>query len=146
MARWLVDGSNLVGSRPDGWWHDRGAAFAALAVELTRFAEATGDEVAVVFDGKAPEREGQGAEVTVHWAPSADDRIVALVAADADPASLSVVTSDRELAERVSARGAKAIGAGSFRRQLDRLLGGQRQPGGYGPAVRTSRSRRNDHG
>ena len=146
MARWLIDGSNLVGSRPDGWWRDRGGAFAALAVELTRFAEATGDEVAVVFDGKTPEREVQGARVPVHWAPSADDRIVALVAADADPGSLSVVTSDRQLAERVSARGATTTGAGSFRRQLDTLVGDQQQPGGYGPAVRTSRSRRNDHG
>ncbi len=127
MARWLVDGSNLVGSRPDGWWRDRGGAFAALAVELTRFAEATGDEVAVVFDGKAPEpdEDEDGARVPVHWARSADDRIVALVAADADPASLSVVTSDRQLAERVSARGATTTGAGCFRRRLDALLGGQ---------------------
>ena len=122
MARWLVDGSNVVGSRPDGWWRDRGGAFAALAVELTRFAEVTGDEVAVVFDGKAPERDEDGIGVPVHWAPSADDRIVALVAADADPASLSVVTSDRQLAQRVSARGATATGAGSFRRRLDALL------------------------
>ncbi|HEV2069690.1 MAG TPA: NYN domain-containing protein [Acidimicrobiales bacterium] len=125
MARWLVDGSNLVGSRPDGWWRDRGGAFAALAVELTRFAEVTGDEVAVVFDGKAPDGDGDGAAVPVHWARSADDRIVALVAADPDPTSLSVVTSDRQLAERVSARGATTTGAGSFRRRLDALLGGQ---------------------
>ncbi|HEV2767618.1 MAG TPA: NYN domain-containing protein [Acidimicrobiales bacterium] len=125
MARWLVDGSNLVGSRPDGWWRDRGGAFAALAVELTLFAEVTGDEVAVVFDGKAPDRDGDGAGVPVHWAPSADDRIVALVAADNHPTSLSVVTSDRQLAERVSARGATTTGAGSFRRRLDALLGGQ---------------------
>ena len=125
MARWLVDGSNVVGSRPDGWWRDRRGAFAALAFELTRFAEATGDEVTVVFDGKAPDRQEEGVGVAVHWAASADDRIVALVTADADPASLSVVTSDRELAERVSARGAAVTGAGSFRRRLDALLGGQ---------------------
>lgn len=124
MARWLVDGSNVVGSRPDGWWRDRGGAFAALAVELTRFAEVTGDEVAVVFDGTAPERDEDGVGIPVHWAPSADDRIVALVAADADPASLSVVTSDRQLAQRVSARGGTATGAGSFRRRLDALGGG----------------------
>lgn len=119
MARWLVDGANLVGSRPDGWWRDRHGAFAMLAAELTDFAEATGDEVAVVFDGKAPEPDDGAAGVPVHWAPSADDRIVALVAADADPASLSVVTSDRELARRVAAGGATPTGAGSFRRRLD---------------------------
>ncbi len=145
MARWLVDGSNLVGSRPDGWWRDRRGAFAALAVELTHFAEATGDEVAVVFDGKAPERDRDADGVPVHWAPSADDRIVALVAADADPASLSVVTSDRQLAERVSTLGATATGAGSFRGRLDAVLGGQTAPGGYGAAVRR-RNEEDHHG
>jgi uncharacterized protein YaiI (UPF0178 family) len=50
---------------------------------------------------------------------AADDRIVELVAADADPASLRVITSDRELATRVIALGASTEGAGTFLRRLD---------------------------
>jgi hypothetical protein len=43
----VVDGANVVGSRPDGWWHDRegaarrlaGRLVASLAGDPTRFAE-----------------------------------------------------------------------------------------------------------
>jgi hypothetical protein len=56
VPRWLVDGMNVIGSRPDGWWRDRAGAMRALAVELDRFADATGDQVTVVFDGQP----GQG--------------------------------------------------------------------------------------
>ena len=52
---------------------------------------------------------------------AADDRIVELVAADSDPASLCVVTSDRDLVDRVTALGATTEGAGAFLRRLDRL-------------------------
>ena len=36
-ARWLVDGMNLIGSRPDGWWADRARAMRELVSELERF-------------------------------------------------------------------------------------------------------------
>ena len=26
MTRWVVDGMNVIGSRPTGWWHDRPGA------------------------------------------------------------------------------------------------------------------------
>ena len=32
--RWLVDGMNVIGSRPDGWWKDRHAAMAGLVESL----------------------------------------------------------------------------------------------------------------
>jgi uncharacterized protein YaiI (UPF0178 family) len=50
---------------------------------------------------------------------AADDRIVAEVARDHDPASLVVVTSDRGLAERVRALGATVEGARTLLAQLD---------------------------
>ena len=28
--RWVVDASNVIGSRPDGWWRDRHAAMVRL--------------------------------------------------------------------------------------------------------------------
>jgi hypothetical protein len=40
--RALVDGMNLIGSRPDRWWNDRDGAVHRLVGELDRFAAATG--------------------------------------------------------------------------------------------------------
>jgi hypothetical protein len=121
--RWLVDGTNVVGSRPDGWWRDRPAAFRRLVDALAGLAE-VGDEVTVVFDGRpAPDLEaGDHAGVAVRWASrrgrdAADDDVVAVVAADPDPAGLVVVTSDRGLVARVEALGARVEGAASFRRR-----------------------------
>jgi hypothetical protein len=83
-----------------------------------------GDEVTVVFDGRpAPDLQaGDHGGVAVRWATrrgrdAADDDVVAAVAADADPAGLVVVTSDRGLAARVEALGAPVEGAASFRRR-----------------------------
>jgi predicted RNA-binding protein with PIN domain len=126
LTRWLVDGMNVIGSRPDGWWHDRHGAMDNLVWQLERFAEETGDEVGVVFDGRPPERQlGEAGTVDVRFASrggrnAADDDIAALAEAADDPASLRVVTSDGELADRVRVAGAQVVGAGSFRDGLDR--------------------------
>ena len=118
MTRWLVDGSNVVGARPDGWWRDRPAAFARLAARLDAFARATGDGMTVVFDGPPPVP-GGWSSVDVVGAPSAVDRMVELAARDPDPSSITAVTSDRELATRLLAVGTAITGAGSFLRLLD---------------------------
>ena len=34
MLHVVVDGANVVGSRPDGWWHDRAGAARRLAGQL----------------------------------------------------------------------------------------------------------------
>ena len=99
MARWLIDGMNVIGSRPDGWWRDRAAAKRRLLEEL----EALEGEVNVVFDEKGLD---------------ADEEIVARVAADPDAAGITVVTSDAELRRRVGEHGAKVEGAGTFLRRL----------------------------
>jgi hypothetical protein len=109
-VRWLVDGMNVIGSRPDGWWKDRPGAMRALVERLGSLSE----PVTVVFDGR-PRDVGEAPGVEVRFAPVADDEIAALVAADRDPADLRVVTSDTELAERVRAHGARVDGAGGFR-------------------------------
>lgn len=119
-ARWLIDGMNVIGSRPDGWWRDRAAAMRRLVEALGAFAQRTGEEVAVVFDGRAAQMAGAGS-VAVEFAASADDAIAARVAADGAPSTLAVVTSDAELSRRVRAHGARVLGAGSFRRRLDEL-------------------------
>ncbi len=118
MTRWLVDGSNVVGARPDGWWRDRPGACLRLADQLEAFAIDGGHQVTVVFDGP-PLASGGWTSVEVVAAPSADDRMVELAAVDPDPSSITAVTSDRELAARLRAVGTEVAGAGSFRRRLD---------------------------
>lgn len=130
VTAWLIDGSNVVGSRPDGWWHDRPAAFGRLVARLAALA-ARGDDVSVVFDGRPAGEllEGVHDGVRVLWArragpDAADDRIVELVTADPCPSARCVVTSDRALAARVASLGAAVVGAGALLRLLDQLEGG----------------------
>ena len=108
---WLVDGNNVMGARPDGWWRDRHGAMQRLVAALDDFAEATGDEVAVVFDG--PDRGLQAVRARVAFAPHADDAIAARAAP-----GVTVVTSDRELAARARAAGADVVGARALRDRL----------------------------
>jgi predicted RNA-binding protein with PIN domain len=126
MARTVVDGMNVIGARADGWWRDRDGAARRLLGRLQRAATRTQDDLKLVLEGRPlPDlAEGDHGGVDVRYARrrgrnAADDRIVELVAADADPASLRVVTSDRELATRVIALGASTEGAGTFLRRLD---------------------------
>jgi hypothetical protein len=110
--RWLVDGTNVVGSTPDGWWKDRAGAFARLVGDLVTL----GEPVDVVFDGR-PAFE-QGGDVTVHWARVADDRIVTLAEKYAERDDLLAVTSDRGLASRLRALGVEVVGVNHLRRRL----------------------------
>jgi predicted RNA-binding protein with PIN domain len=120
--RVIVDGMNVIGSRPTGWWRDRPGAMRELTAQLIVHAERTGDSIVVVFDGEPFDLAGAGA-VEVRFATrrgpnAADDDIAALVEADEDPAGITVVTSDSGLAGRVRAAGGDVTGAGAFRRLL----------------------------
>jgi hypothetical protein len=115
---WVVDASNVIGSRPDGWWRDRAGATRRLVAQLDRL----GEPVIVVLDaGERPSAEH--VEVIVasrRGRDAADDEIVALLEARGAEGA-RVVTSDAELARRVRALGADVEGAGGFRRRLDEL-------------------------
>lgn len=115
-ARWLLDGMNVLGSRPDGWWRDRDAAVRRLLDELEIFAAER--DVTVVFDGRpVPGLEaGMHGPLRVRYARLADESIVDLVRGE--PGPWRVVTSDRELRRRVTATGADVEGAGAFLRRL----------------------------
>jgi predicted RNA-binding protein with PIN domain len=130
MPRLVVDAMNVIGSRPTGWWRDRPGAVRELLGRLQRLAAAAaGDEVTLVLDSAPPDldlAEGTHAGVRVAHATrrgrdAADDRIVSIVAADAEPSSLLVVTSDRDLRRRVTDLGAQVCGAGELLRRLDKL-------------------------
>jgi predicted RNA-binding protein with PIN domain len=119
----VVDGNNVMGSRPDGWWRDRAGAARRLVAQLGDWA-ANGDrDVLVVFDGARPDRLDAPPRVDVRFARrrgpnAADDDIAGFVAAAGAPERLRVVTSDAELARRVRALGADVVGA---RELLDQL-------------------------
>lgn len=120
----VVDAANVVGSVPDGWWRDRAGATARLlerlgalvddgvaAQRLGLAADRWFPEVTVVVEGQARAVEDV-ADIAVVRAPaSGDDAIVAeaqrLVEAGRE---VTVVTSDRELRERVAALGARTQG------------------------------------
>lgn len=122
-VRWIVDGMNVIGTRPDGWWKDRGRAMVALVERLDRWAARQGERVTVVFE-RPPATAIESSVIEVAYAPraaanSADDQIVRLVQADARPHDIRVVTSDKGLTDRVATLGAAVYPAAGFRDLID---------------------------
>jgi predicted RNA-binding protein with PIN domain len=121
--RWIVDAMNVIGSRPDGWWKDRHGAMVRLADQLEQWADSSGEDVVVVFE-RPPKPPISSSVVEVAYAPrpgqnAADQEIVRRLRNDAAPDEVTVVTSDRALAEQVRALGAAVEPAAGFRRQLE---------------------------
>lgn len=119
----MVDAFNVIGSRGDGWWRDRAGAVRRVVSLIEGWS--AGDpslEVTVVVDGDVPAGLDVG-RVRVIGAPggrNAADRVIQrVVLEDADPGSMTVVTSDRALADAVAAAGARVVGAGRFREDLE---------------------------
>jgi hypothetical protein len=105
----IVDGMNVIGSRPDGWWRDRKGAQRRLVERLGDL----GEPVTVVFDGR-PHETDPAPGVEVAFAPHADDEIAARSAP-----GVRVVTSDRGLIDRVRAAGGAVEPSKPFREKLD---------------------------
>jgi predicted RNA-binding protein with PIN domain len=123
--RWLIDGMNVIGARPDAWWKDRDGAMLRLVDMLERWAAQEGEDVAVVFE-RPPRPPIRSTVIEVLHAPrpkpnAADDEIVRLLRASSAPAQVRVVTSDRWLADQARAVGATVEGADSFRSRLEDL-------------------------
>jgi predicted RNA-binding protein with PIN domain len=112
MSVLVVDGANVVGSRPDGWWRDRARAAQRLHGRLA-VADLSYDEVVLVLEGQARSGVPAGADGplrTVHAARDGDSALVAAVrdAREQDEAVV-VVTADRNLRQRVEAVGARVM-------------------------------------
>ena len=124
--RWLVDGMNVIGTRPDNWWSDRDAAMLRLVDMLERWAAADGEDVTVVFE-RPPRPPIRSTVIEITHAPrpksdAGDDEIVRRLRAEPSPGLVRVVTSDRWLADRVCAVGASVEGSESFRSRIEGLL------------------------
>ncbi|MFF2025202.1 NTP pyrophosphohydrolase [Streptomyces sp. NPDC058171] len=110
----IVDGANVVGSVPDGWWKDRRGAAERLRDRLAaRAAEGVADlvgplDVVLVVEGAARGVDPVPGVRIEEAAGSGDDLIVELAVGAAQ--ECVVVTADRELRARVTAAGARAVG------------------------------------
>jgi hypothetical protein len=122
-VRWLVDGMNVIGTRPDSWWRDRHGAMVSLVGLLEIWAADSGADVTVVFE-KPPVPPIRSTVITIAAAPragrdSADDEIVRLLLADDNPGAVRVVTSDNWLGDRARAAGASVEPARPFRALIE---------------------------
>lgn len=121
MSLTIVDGMNVIGSRPQTrWWRDRHGAMRRLVAELE--ALEADHPLLVVFDGY-PIDDLPPSRVDVAFAErggpdGADDLIVELLDEHEAPESVVVVTSDGALRERAVELGATVRGASSLLRRL----------------------------
>ena len=127
QSRVFVDGNNVMGSRPDGWWRDRAEAARRLVAEIIPLAVGHGGAWTIVFDGKEPPRMPTSPEclVVIHTGhrrrDGADDRIVELLHERSNRVASLVYTSDAKLRTRVEALGTQVQGSGTLLRQIATL-------------------------
>ncbi|MFB7365111.1 NTP pyrophosphohydrolase [Streptomyces hydrogenans] len=111
----VVDGANVVGSVPDGWWRDRRGAAERLRDRLAAHGgPAEGPyEIVLVVEGRA-----RGVEsvpgVRVAEAVGSGDDLIAELAREARGRPCLVITSDRGLRRRVEEAGARCAGPRSL--------------------------------
>ncbi|MFJ9193231.1 NTP pyrophosphohydrolase [Streptomyces globisporus] len=117
----IVDGANVVGSVPDGWWRDRRGAAVRLRDSLVPYATAGLSglpgpvEIVLVVEGAARGVDSV-AGVRIASAPGSGDDLIAGLAAAAGPdRECVVVTADRGLRQRVEAYGARCVGPRTVR-------------------------------
>lgn len=132
----VVDGANVVGSVPDGWWRDRAGAAGRLRDRLEAVASAGVrgadlglpherwfPETSLVVEGNARGLDdAAGALVRTVRAPGEGDDTIAAEALRlaGEGYDVTVVTSDRALAARAQDAGAHVRGAGWLLGILDR--------------------------
>ena len=129
----VVDAANVVGAVPDGWWKDRAQAAESLLASLAGLGRSGipgtvlglpedlwYPEITVVLEGQARQAQGGGGVEIIRAAGSGDDAVAAAVQRlESERRAVSVVTSDRALADTCRNLGAHVTGAGDFRALMD---------------------------
>ena len=119
----MVDGANVVGVVPDGWWRRRAEAAELLRDALAPVAErGLADlpgpvEVVLVVEGAAARVSGSPTVRVVAARGSGDDAIVSLVAREGAGRRCVVATADRGLRARVAALGAGVVSPSALPRR-----------------------------
>jgi predicted RNA-binding protein with PIN domain len=118
----VVDGANVVGSRPDGWWRDRAGAAGRLHGRLA-VADTSYDEIVLVLEGQAKSGVPRGRDAhlrTVHAPRDGDSAITAEARSARESGDdVTVVTADRALRQRVEILGCRTMSPGWLLEQLD---------------------------
>lgn len=129
----VIDTANVMGAVPDGWWKDRAGAAEKLAAALERLfrsgvpasvlqlpEDVWYPDITVVLEGRARSAEAGGSLDIIRAGGSGDDALIAAVRELREAGRpVSVVSSDRALAETCRGLGAHVTGAGEFRALLD---------------------------
>ena len=161
----VVDGANVMGSRPNGWWRDRAAAAQRLAESLdatlrraaVAFAagigrrhrsapSAAGDlRVLLVLEGaaKAADPRVTDPRLTIVRAPGEGESTIAELARElaGRGEDVVVVTADRRLRDLVHRAGARTVGPSVLLRLLVARRSGASPRRGRGFAMRRRRRR-----
>ena len=123
----LIDGYNFLyamrGIEHDMPIKDLQGARTELHEMLSRFHNITSEHLRVIYDARSgsPQPNEETAGITVVYAPanvSADDYIVRFVKKSQRPTRISVVTSDKGLAERLKEFGAKVMRSSAFHKRV----------------------------
>jgi hypothetical protein len=113
---WLVDGYNAIAvgllarREREDWWTSRYRN--ELLGRVEAFEEPSA-EIWVVFDGARPAEAAPSGRVHSVFAPSADDWLLTRIR-ERDPSTTTLVTADRQLADRARDRGVVVVTPAEF--------------------------------
>jgi len=108
----IVDGANVVGATPNGWWRDRAGAAVKLHHRLL-VADTSYDEIFLILEGKAKAGVPKGRDGhlhTIHAPRDGDSEILSQTKqALAGGSRVVVITADRALQSQVEYAGAQTM-------------------------------------